>query len=107
MTDVAKLILDRMGDPDLVSEVAQDLWRAEGSPHPNPWNLDFKKWHSNERSALREQYENRVLDALFSMREPTKEAIARINAADPKEKPIKSTATWGRWLKDGCPGVDD
>lgn len=34
------------------------------------------------------------------------EAIARLNRADPV-KPIKSTATWGRWLKDGCPGVDD
>ena len=35
------------------------------------------------------------------------EAIARLNAADPKAKPIKSTVTWGRWLKDGCPGADD
>lgn len=35
------------------------------------------------------------------------EAVARLNAADPAAKPIKSTATWGRWLKDGCPGADD
>lgn len=35
------------------------------------------------------------------------EALAILNAADPKAKPIKSTATWGRWLKAGCPGADD
>ena len=35
------------------------------------------------------------------------EALEILNAADPKAKPIKSTATWGRWLKAGCPGADD
>lgn len=36
-----------------------------------------------------------------------KEAIARLNAADPKAKPIKSVETWNRWRRIGCPGVDD
>lgn len=35
------------------------------------------------------------------------EALAILNAADPKATPIKSTATWGRWLKAGCPGADE
>jgi DNA invertase Pin-like site-specific DNA recombinase len=36
-----------------------------------------------------------------------KEAVARLNAADPKAKPIKSLETWRRWVREGCPGVDD
>lgn len=35
------------------------------------------------------------------------EAVAALNAADPKAKPIKSLETWRRWVRDGCPGVDD
>jgi DNA invertase Pin-like site-specific DNA recombinase len=35
------------------------------------------------------------------------EAVARLNAADPKAKPIKSLETWRRWVREGCPGVDD
>ncbi len=33
-------------------------------------------------------------------------ALARINAADKSVPPIKSVATWGRWMKAGCPGLE-
>lgn len=36
-----------------------------------------------------------------------REAIIRLNAADPKAKPIKSIETWNRWRRLGCPGADD
>lgn len=35
------------------------------------------------------------------------EAVRRLNAADPKARPIKSLETWRRWLRIGCPGADD
>lgn len=35
------------------------------------------------------------------------EALARINAADKGVKPIKTPVTWGRWLKAGCPGLEE
>lgn len=35
------------------------------------------------------------------------EAVKRLNEADPKAKPIKSAETWRRWVRMGCPGVDD
>lgn len=35
------------------------------------------------------------------------EAVARLNRADPKAKPIKSVETWNRWRRLGCPGADD
>lgn len=33
--------------------------------------------------------------------------IEALSKADPKARPIKSPETWRRWLRDGCPGVDD
>lgn len=36
------------------------------------------------------------------------EAVDRLNAAAPKAKrKIKSLETWRRWVREGCPGVDD
>lgn len=35
------------------------------------------------------------------------EAIAALNRADPNAKPITSPETWRRWVRQGCPGVDD
>lgn len=34
------------------------------------------------------------------------EAVARLNAVDPKAKPIQSAETWRRWRRIGCPGAD-
>lgn len=36
-----------------------------------------------------------------------KEAIERLNNADPKAPKIKSPETWNRWVRLGCPGADD
>lgn len=35
------------------------------------------------------------------------EAVAYLNAADQKARKIKSLETWRRWVREGCPGVDD
>jgi predicted GIY-YIG superfamily endonuclease len=39
-------------------------------------------------------------------RQEAETALARINAADKSVSPIKSVATWGRWMKAGCPGLE-
>ena len=36
-----------------------------------------------------------------------KEALAMLNAANPKARPLTAEETWRRWVRAGCPGADD
>lgn len=86
---------------DLISERTKagiEIAKARGAKFGQPSMI---KDNPKRLAAAREIVEAGVENITAS------EAIAKLNAADPKAKPIKSLETWRRWVRTGCPGVDD
>lgn len=86
---------------DLIAErtkAGMAVRKAEGAKFGQPSKIkDNPKRLAEARRIIEEGAENITAEV----------ALARLNRADPKAKKIKSPETWRRWLRLGCPGVDE
>lgn len=85
---------------DLISErtkagmrVAKERGAQFGQPHSI---TGFAKRLEVARQIVEEGVENIT----------AREAVARLNKADPKLRKIKSLETWRRWVREGCKGLE-
>ena len=86
---------------DLISERTKagiEVAKARGTKFgPSHSILDNPKRFEEARQIVEEGLENITAE----------EALERLNAADPKAKKIRSLETWRRWVRAGCPGIDE